>query len=349
MSSDKIKIANIGCRYYKSDPSKTGGVVVLFEQWLNFCSSINNITFTTIDSNKSNYPNKIFGLFTIIREIINFAIDKNYKKIIVLHSTYFDILVLAPIILILKKLFKYKFVIRKFAGNFDELYKNSNRITKSFLKLVISKADIVLWESNALVSFGGKMNSHSYWFPNVRFPSENHRNPERKYSYKFVFISRVEKEKGVLELVKCISDLGLPYYLDIYGPLKDINSNDLQSVNVSYKGTLSPENVSKTLCEYDVLCLPTYWDGEGYPGIIIEAFSAGLPVISTFKGGIPELIENNFNGFLIKPKDILDLRNAIIKFSEDNYYELSHNASQSFEEFDAEKINPKILRLIITN
>ena len=43
---------------------------------------------------------------------------------------------------------------------------------------------------------------------------------------------------------------------------------------------------------------------EGIPNAVAEAMAMELPVISTFHAGIPELVENNVNGFLIKEKDI---------------------------------------------
>ena len=50
-------------------------------------------------------------------------------------------------------------------------------------------------------------------------------------------------------------------------------------------------------------------DKEGIPGTIVEAMSAGLPVVSTFHAGIPYIIENGVTGFLVKEWDV----NALAK------------------------------------
>ncbi|MDC0505936.1 glycosyltransferase, partial [Amylibacter sp.] len=58
---------------------------------------------------------------------------------------------------------------------------------------------------------------------------------------------------------------------------------------------------------YDFLVLPTTWHGEGYPGVIIEAFSIGLPVIATNFRAIPDLVKDNYNGFLVEQNNIDNL------------------------------------------
>ncbi len=59
-------------------------------------------------------------------------------------------------------------------------------------------------------------------------------------------------------------------------------------------------------------------DEEGIPTVIMEAMATGLPVISTYHAGIPELIDNNVNGFLVKERDIEGFTNAMIKAIESN-------------------------------
>ena len=45
--------------------------------------------------------------------------------------------------------------------------------------------------------------------------------------------------------------------------------------------------------------------------VIIEAMAAGLPIVATTVGAIPEIIKNGENGFLVRPKDIQDLSSKI--------------------------------------
>jgi glycosyltransferase involved in cell wall biosynthesis len=80
---------------------------------------------------------------------------------------------------------------------------------------------------------------------------------------------------------------------------------------------------------------------EGLPYSILEAMQAELPIITTNVGGIPEIIENNKNGLLIKPAEALDIANALQKLTNDKNLAiyLGKNAEQKVkQEFSLEKM-----------
>ena len=58
-----------------------------------------------------------------------------------------------------------------------------------------------------------------------------------------------------------------------------------------YCGAVSPGDVPEIIRQHDLLLLPTYWESEGYPGVILEAMQCGRPVIATRWAGIPEVVE----------------------------------------------------------
>ena len=74
---------------------------------------------------------------------------------------------------------------------------------------------------------------------------------------------------------------------------------------------LHQEQLHGTLAEYDALVLPTFYAGEGHPGVVIEAIVAGLPVIATRFRSLPELVEEGVNGVLVEPGDAGALAAAI--------------------------------------
>jgi glycosyltransferase involved in cell wall biosynthesis len=61
----------------------------------------------------------------------------------------------------------------------------------------------------------------------------------------------------------------------------------------------------------DLLILPSR--AEGLPNVILEAFAYGKPVVATGVGGIPELVENEKNGFLVPPANPDLLAKAIAR------------------------------------
>lgn len=71
-------------------------------------------------------------------------------------------------------------------------------------------------------------------------------------------------------------------------------------------------------------------DKEGIPNAIIEAMSVGLPIVSTFHAGIPELVENGINGILIEEKNIEALTSALIEISSWDYSQLNRNRIKKF-------------------
>ncbi len=71
----------------------------------------------------------------------------------------------------------------------------------------------------------------------------------------------------------------------------------------------------------DIFCLPSITaddgDKEGIPGTIVEAMASGLPVISTYHAGIPEIIDSGRNGILVREGDIEAMAQAFAKLIND--------------------------------
>ncbi len=338
------KVVNIGACRNKKDPSRTGGVVVLFEAWLQYCQE-ENLNTVTIDTNKANYANLIIAYCSILWQFVKVV---RGNTVVMLHGTAKDYLLIAPVIVFISKLCGKKVVLRKFAGNFEEIYNASNSLSKSIYNYVLRNSDVQFWETKSLVDFGAKKGKQSLWFPNVRNKVSVKREIGKPFTKRFVFLSRVEKVKGVDVLIECFKSLPEDYHLDIYGPVKDYQLSELNGKNYSYKCAVEASKVAETLAQYDVLILPTLWKGEGYPGIIIESYSVGLPVIASRIGAIHEIIDNAETGFLIEPNSVEDLRRAIHCINEENYTKIAANAVRAFDEFDAQITNKKILNIVMS-
>ena len=132
------------------------------------------------------------------------------------------------------------------------------------------------------------------------------RRKDRKNLFIFLFVGRLTKEKGIIELVsmfKKINKLKKNIELWIVGPdeeniIKNLKEKDLNS-NIKYFGKSS--DVSKYMVRSDLLVLPS--SREGFGNVIIEAGSCGLPCIAYDINGPNEIIINNKTGFIIKNKN----------------------------------------------
>jgi glycosyltransferase involved in cell wall biosynthesis len=323
------------------DEKRTGGTIVLFDIFIN--ELINqNIDFIIIDTNKSNYKNKITAYFSIIIQIA----CKTRKCIhLSLHGTAMDYLLIGPFVILFTKIFGKKISLRKFAGNFDEIYKQSNFIKKNIIRFVLKNSDINFFETKYLVKFFSKFNQDTFWFPNVR--RKNDYFTSNSYSKKFIYLGHIQEEKGVEDLFQAAKFLSNDYSIDFYGNIteKKYKVDEFwKSEVVTYKGVLKPDEVPEIISKYDVLILPSY--REGYPGVIIEAFSVGVPVIATFLQGISEIVEDKESGVLISIKDPLMLADSIRSFSNFNYQKYSESAKKAFLNFDAELQTKRIIKLI---
>ena len=106
--------------------------------------------------------------------------------------------------------------------------------------------------------------------------------------------------------------------MDFYGQKKD-NYYDANLANVemfTYKGVLQPNEVISTLQKYDALIFPTHYEGEGCPGILVEALSAGLPIIASDWKFNSEFVQDGVNGFLCDTFDAEAYVKAILSLAD---------------------------------
>jgi glycosyltransferase involved in cell wall biosynthesis len=74
-------------------------------------------------------------------------------------------------------------------------------------------------------------------------------------------------------------------------------------------------DVPRLLCAFDVLALPSLW--EGMPLGILEAMALGCPIVATSVGGVPEVIEHPKSGVLVPPRSVADLESALVGLLDD--------------------------------
>lgn len=318
----------IGPRKHIKKPEMTGGVIALFEDLITYCDR-HEINYIVVDTNKANYRNKLVAYIMILSSII---VKTPKVRHVALHGTANDFLMVAPFALMVSKLLCKQFSLRKFAGNFIEIFENYSPMKKNIILYTLKKSLYNFFETKYLVEYFKKYNESTYWFPNVRRKQSVF--TDDIYKKKFIFLGAVSEEKGIDILCEASNLLPDGYQIDIYGTLYDHYTNIFfDDYNVNYKGNLKPEEVISTLKEYNILLLPSF--REGYPGVIIEAFSVALPVIATNLQGIKEIVIDK-SGKLIDVNNIEQLKVAMEEITQESYIISRQSAIEQFENFDTE-------------
>jgi len=177
-----------------------------------------------------------------------------------------------------------------------------------------------------------------------------------------LFVSRVIKEKGVIEAiesVRLLKEKGIDCKLDIVGPIDKLSFkkylNDLIQdlkikADVNFHGFVNfGENLLNIYRSADIFILPTYW-GEGFPHVIWEAAASCCPIISSPAGGIPALIQDRHHALLIPEKTTELLVDSIIELINNKSLrsKIVTNAYNLAKEYTVESCAKKLADVILT-
>jgi len=326
------KLLLIGSLTNKHDKTKVGGVTILFELLLDELRK-KSIQFGVVDTLVENNGGRLKTFFLSAYKIIR---DMHKYEYISLQGTRNSFLFLGPLVVILNKLYDRKISVRLFAGDFAENYKKANIIEKLITRFVLRNMNTVFFELKSIVNEFKRYNPNTYWFPNVR-SHDIQKDIQRRYHKRFVYIGTINEEKGIDDICAVANKIDKDIVFDMYGPIieEKYAPDYFLQYGINYKGVLDPEKVEEAMAQYDVLVIPSY--REGYPGVIIEAFALGMPVIATKLPGIMEMCENGKNAILIEAGNQNELLKAIHHFDTENYLSFHKNAQASFGNFDSQK------------
>jgi glycosyltransferase involved in cell wall biosynthesis len=187
--------------------------------------------------------------------------------------------------------------------------------TEARLDLKAASASFVICVSDFTKSQLCRVTDPRYWdrFHVVRcgidlaaFPFRNHR-PQRK-APRIAIVGRISPEKGhgiLLDAVSKLASESVAVEVEIIGDGPSADAIRLQAAKlgiekrVSFAGELLPGEVSRRLTDADIFCMASF--AEGLPISIMEAMAIGVPVVTTWVGGIPELAINGVTALTVPP------------------------------------------------
>jgi len=283
---------------------------------------------------------KIYADTPLIKRILYGFVEytpllKNYRKKIysekydVVHITSSASLGLIRDILMLRitRENQTKSILHFRFGRIPELYKKNNW-EKKLLDKTIRMADeiIVIDQSsfNTLINQGYK---NIKLLPNPLGPEveeiiEN--SSIKREKNKIVFAGHVVPTKGVFELVQACKDIAnIEVHIlgavtaEMKSRLYEAAGNNKTWLKIT--GEQDYEKAIKEMLSANIFVLPTYT--EGFPNVILESMACGCPIIASAVGAIPEMLNIDGDepaGICIEPKNIEQLKSAIIKILNDD-------------------------------
>jgi glycosyltransferase involved in cell wall biosynthesis len=121
-------------------------------------------------------------------------------------------------------------------------------------------------------------------------------------------VGRLDSMKGVAILVEAVGELrrrGVAVALTVVGDgpqrehLQRLAERESAGREITWAGPVGQDTIRDHYHAADVFCLPSF--AEGIPVVLMEAMSTGLPVVANAITGIPELVEDEVSGLLIRP------------------------------------------------
>lgn len=214
-------------------------------------------------------------------------------------------------------LFRRKVVMHIHAGSFIQYYEaNSDYVAKSLRRCYKVIALTELWKQR----FEQQIGLTNVAVINNLVPLPTHRGSINKKTdmMEALFLGAIKPEKGIFDLVEVIaahkSELKGKFVLYVGGNeqteklISEINNNSIEDI-VKFEGWIGAERKIELMNRCSALFLPSYI--EGLPICIMEAMSYGMAIVASTIGGIPSIVKDGENGFLLAPGDKDKLWTAI--------------------------------------
>jgi glycosyltransferase involved in cell wall biosynthesis len=224
-----------------------------------------------------------------------------------------------------------------------------NYIQKFFYKFGLKHVDLFIAPSKYIQTLAQVDVAPILHVPNF---IELHKFHELNNNYNLLFVGRLEKVKGVEFLIQAmtlIRDVFPQVTLTIIGDgsykseLLNLTKRLHLENRIRLVGWVDHSEIDAYYEKASIVIIPSVWP-ENFPTVCNEAMSVGRPVIGTRIGGIPEIIDDGINGYLVEPKNPEQIAEKVIKlFAESTLLiTMGRNARKKAEQFSIEKYAKKI-------
>ena len=242
-----------------------------------------------------------------------------------------------------------RIILKPFGGDLFDVLERLPKLVRDFHLRNLEAVDLLCLQTHELVNKFEYLDN-VFWLPNTREMPSAPRDIESSHLRRLIFLSHIRADKGVRHLLDASREFPHDVTLDFFGSLGfGITEDEINSFRgCKYRGEIKPEHVADSLSSYDALILPTFFAGEGYPGVVIEAFQMGLPVIVSDWKAIPEIVKHEENGILIATKSSSAIVKAVkqLYFDTELYLRLAQCASESGKLYSSTKVHQDLIARI---
>lgn len=284
---------------------------------------INLGTSKTIDEIGKNPLKKVGAYLTIVassfQQLLFFKPDVVYLAITAKGIGFYKDVVIA----FMAKLFGVKLVLHFHNKGVSE---NQDRFFDHFLYKILFKNTKVILLSQYLYDDIKKYVNEAavFYCPNgiPEMKPQINTKIEPNNRVQLLFLSNLIESKGVFVLLEACKQLQirqLSFHCTFVGGEGDITAQQFNQrvavlgleETVHYAGRKYDAEKNAAFSKAAVFILPTYYHNECFPLTLLEAMQLALPVVSTFEGGIPDIVEEGVTGFLVKQKDATALADKL--------------------------------------
>lgn len=154
--------------------------------------------------------------------------------------------------------------------------------------------------------------------PKIKYEKEKRVNKTPK----ILFLSNLIESKGVyvlLESLKQLKEKKINFECNFVGGEGDVTNKEFEAKlkelklekEVRYLGKKYDNAKFEIFIESDIFVFPTYYSNECFPLVLLEAMNFSLPIISTFEGGIRDIVDDYETGYLVNQNNVEQLTNKI--------------------------------------
>jgi glycosyltransferase involved in cell wall biosynthesis len=214
-------------------------------------------------------------------------------------------------------------IVHLHGGGFERLYDAASAPARAVIRFVLSRAACVIAPTESLRAWARSVAREAYVVcvpPLVTVqPACPKVGPEVKRQNLILVLGTLEAGKGIVDLLQAVASLR-PAIPDVRlvcasegdraGVARHAERLGIRDV-VKFVGRVGPSGKRTLLENAAAFVLPP--GAEGLPVSLLEAMAAGVPVIASPAGGVPEVVVDGVSGFLVAPGDVAALSRLLRK------------------------------------